>query len=235
MKKIVLVLVLSISILSCKKEATYEYKYADQPQTLACETIDAKLYSEAYYAFEKAIITHAKNTSKRPNFNITPEYALRNYIMRSRSNIKITDFVTEETLQIFKTLQKQDIWNGPQLKNNSALTECIGNSITNATIKGAFNTLRSVESLDPKLLVSVMVDDRSIRNQFKDNALMTYAALDLYYAKFFNTDFSNVEFLVEKEPMVTPTQKPTQPEIGKKLNVTKKEVEKHGPNDGHNH
>lgn len=237
MKKIVLAAVLSISMFSCKQDSTYEYKYADQPKILACENIDAQLYSEAYYAFEKAIVTQAKNTNQRPNFNITPEYALRNYIIRSRSNTKTTDFITKEAFDIFNILKNEDIWKGIQLKNNSAVTECIGSSITNSQIKGAFNTLRSVESLNPNLAVSIITDDRSIRGQFKDKTLMTYAALDLYYARFFNADFSNIEFLVEKKiqnkknlPIKIPS---TKPEIGKKLNVTK--AEKHGPHDGHNH
>ena len=240
MKKIVLAAVISISVLSCKKEVTFEHKYADKPATIICESVDTKLLSEAYYAFENAILIHAKNTNRRPNTNITPEYALKNFIARSRGTIKITDYTTEESLRVFNALKNLDIWNGPQLKNDAALTECIGNTISNPTIKGAFNTLRSVESLNPNLMVSAMTDNRAIRDQYKDKVLMTYAALDMYYAKFFNTDFSAVTFLTEQaKPVVAPTQKstPKAPQIGKSLDldVKKKAPVKHGPNDGHNH
>ena len=240
MKKIILAATISISVLSCKQEVTFEHKYADKPATITCEGVDTKLLSEAYYAFENAIITHAKNTNKRPNVNITPEYALKNFVARSRGNIKITDYVTKESLTVFKALKDLDIWNGPQLKNKAVVTECIGNTISNPTIKGSFNTLRSVESLSPKLMISAMVDNRAVRDQYKDKVLMTYVALDMYYAKFYNTDFSAVTFLTEQaQPAVVPALKaaPKAPQIGKALDldVKKKAPVKHGPNDGHNH
>ena len=234
MKKTVLAIALSITLFSCKQEPTFEYKYADQPQVLTCENIDTKLLNEAYYAFENAVFTHAKNNNRRPNMNITPEYALRSYIMRANSNVKITDFVTEETLIVFNSLKSQDIWNGTQLKSNAEVTECIGNNIINPTIKGSFNTLRSVESLSPNLIASTITDDRTIRDQYNDKALMTYVALDMFYSKFYNTDFSNIEFLVEKEPAILPAPKTTGPEIGKKINLEAK-PEKHSSHDGHNH
>jgi len=243
MKKLILAAVISVSVLSCKKEATIAYKYADQPATLTCESIDSKLYSEAYYAFENAILIHAKNTNRRPNFNVTVDAALKNFTSRSRGNIKITDYVTEESFAVFNQLKSLDIWNGPNLKNDATITECIGNSISNKDIKGSFNTLRSVGSLNPKLMVSAMTDNRAIRDQFKDKALMTYAALDLYFAKFFNTDFSSVTFLTEQEkpaPAAAPARPvgtPKNPEIGKALdlNIKKKKTEQHSAHDGHNH
>jgi hypothetical protein len=237
MKKTILVAVLGITVLSCKQEKTLDYKYAEQPQVITCESIDTKLFNEAYYAFENAILIHAKNTNRRPNFNITPEYALRSYIMKAKTNIKITDYVTKETLDIFKTLRNKDIWNGAQLKNNAAITECIGESISNPIIKKSFNTLRSVESLNPTLMASAIADNRAIRGQYNDKVLMAYVAFDMYYSKFYNTNFSNVEFLVEKEPIIAPASKPVRPEIGKKLNIDthKSNRVKHGQNDGHNH
>jgi len=240
MKKIILAAVISVSILSCKKEATIEYKHADKPTTITCEGVDEKLFSEAYYAFENAILIQAQNTNRRPNYTITTDNALKNFIARSRGSIKITDYVTEESLAVFNLLKDQDIWNGPQLNSNAKITECIGNSISNETIKGSFNTLRAVESLTPKLMVSAITDNRAVRDQYKDKALMTYAALDLYFANFFNTDFSAVTLLTKKAQPATPAKPattPRQPEVGKalNLNVKKKKTEQHSPNDGHNH
>ncbi len=223
MKKVILAAIISTSMLSCKKEATIEFKYADKPTTINCEDIDTKLLSEAYYAFENAILIQAKNTNKRPNFNITKDYALKNFVTRSRGNIRIKEYVTKETLDIFNELKKLSIWNGIQLKNNDPLTDCIGNSISNPTIKGSFNTLRSVESLAPKLMVSTISDNRSIRDQYKDKALMTYVALDMYYAKFFNEDFTNFTFLTAQEKsnqVNAPKPKKTSaPQVGKPMNI----------------
>jgi len=239
MKRIVLTAAISLSILSCKKEATIEYKYADKPAVISCEGVDVKLLNEAYYAFENAILINAKNSNRRPNTNITPETALRNFISRSRGTIKITDYVTEESFAIFNSLKSLDIWNGPQLKSDAKLTDCIGNSISNPIIKGSFNTLRSVGSLNPKLMVSAMTDNRAIRDQYKDKALMTYVAFDMYYAKFYNTDFSAVTFLTEQaQPVVAPAPKaaPKTPQIGKALDLdVKKKKPAHDSHDGHNH
>lgn len=241
MKKIVLATALCISVLSCKQESKFDYKYADQPQTLSCEDIDAKLFNEAYYAFENAIITYTKNTKRSPNLNVTPEFALRAYTVRAQGLIRITDYITKETYDIFQKLKDKDIWNGNQLKNNSNFTECIGRNIENPKIKGSFNTLRSVNSLNPVLVATTITEDRTIRNQYNDKTLMTYIALDLYYSKFFNTDFSNIEFLVEKDPATLPPTlpitKPTGPEIGKKINLApvKDKRQQHSSHDGHNH
>ncbi len=238
MKKLILVAAISVSVLSCKKEATITYKYADKPLALKCENVDEKLFNEAYYAFENAIVIHAKNTNRRPNTTVTSESALRTFITRSRGNLKITDYVTEESLEVFNNLKSLAIWDGAQLKNKAAVTECIGNLISNPTIKGSFNTLRTVESLSPKLMVSSIVDNRTVRDQFKDKALMTYVAFDMYYAKFFNTDFSKTTFLTEKENVVAPKKSLTtakKPEIGKALNLDVKKKETHSNHDGHNH
>jgi hypothetical protein len=241
MKKTVLAAALSISVLSCKQEPTFDYKYADQPQVITCESNDSKLFNEAYYAFENAILTQANNNNIRPNFNITIENALRSFIYRAKGNIRITDYVSKETFDVFNALKNKDIWDGIQLKNNTAITECIGDNISNSTIKKSFNSLRSVESLSPTLVASAIIDDRSIKGQYNDKVLMTYVALDMYYAKFFNTDFSNIEFLVEKDPATLPPTlpitKPTGPEIGKKINLApaKDKRQQHNSHDGHNH
>jgi hypothetical protein len=222
MKKVILAATISISLLSCKEDAKITYNYADKPLVLNCENIDKKLLNEAYYAFENAILIHAKNTNRRPNVPVTIESALKNYITRSRGNIKITDYTTKESFEVFNSLKSLAIWNGTQLKEKANITNCIGNSISNSTIKGSFNTLRSVESLNPKLIAATIVDNRTIRDQFKDKALMTYVAFDMYYAKFFNTDFSAISFLTEKENVVAPAKPATtiqKPVIGKALNL----------------
>ncbi len=228
MKKVILAAIISVSMLSCKKEATIEYKYADKPTTLNCKNIDSKLLSEAYYAFENAILIQAKNTNKRPNFNITKEYALKNYVMRSRGNIRIKDYITKESFEVFNELKKMNIWNGTQLKDNDPTTDCIGNSISNSNIKSSFNSLRSVGSLSPKLMVSAISDNRTIRDQYKDKALMTYVALDMYYGKFFNEDFTNFTFLTaqEKPTQATPTLPKKNigaPQVGKPININVKQ------------
>lgn len=230
MKKLVVASILCASLFSCKKEVNLAYKYADQPNALTCETIDTKLYNEAYYAFENAILIHAKNTNRNPNANINSAQAMRNFVSRSRGAIKINDYITEESLAVFKALQSQELWNGAKLKSQSDVLNCIGNSISNKDLKTSFNALRSVEeNLDPKLIVSAIASSNN-RSQYQDKALMTYIALDAYYGKFINQDFSKLEFLKAKEE--------TQPAVTLKKPEVKKDDHaghNHGPNDGHNH
>ena len=84
-----------------------------------------------------------------------------------------------------------------KLVSNSATLDCIGNSVSNNDLKRSFNALRSVEeTIDPKLLVMAITTVPG-STQYKDKALMTYAALDLYYGKFADKDFTNFTYLVE--------------------------------------
>ncbi|MFD0964038.1 hypothetical protein [Pseudofulvibacter geojedonensis] len=229
MKKLLVASIICASIFSCKKEENITYKYADQPSVLTCEISDNKLYTEAYYTFENAILTHAKNTNRNPNRVITLDQAMRNFVSRSRGVININDYVTKESLDVFKALHSKGLWNGEKLKSQSDVLNCIGKSISNKDLKTSFNALRSVEeSLDPKLIVSAIVSSNN-RSQYKDKALMTYIALDAYFGKFIGKDFSKIEFLKAKEE----TPAVTKPEVT--LKKDPHAGHNHGPNDGHNH
>ena len=54
-----------ITFVSCKKEATLEYKYADQPKVLACDFPKGDLYKEAVFSFEQDIINMFNSTGKK--------------------------------------------------------------------------------------------------------------------------------------------------------------------------
>ncbi len=243
MKKIILILAVSISILSCKKNnssALSTYKYADKPQTLACSTIDSKLFTEAYYAFENAILIHGANTNRRPGSVINTDFAFRNFTARAQNNLRIQDYITEETAAVFKVLKTQDIWDGNHLNYNSDIVKCIANSISNTEIKQTFKTLQSVNSLDPKLMAAAIYGNTKARDKFKDKALMTYVALDIFYAKMQNVDMSTVKFITKQDkPAVAPVTKrrpiAKKPIIGQEIKLDTKKAVKHGPNDGHNH
>ncbi len=156
--------------------------------------MDLKLLNEAYYAFENAVFIYEKTNNRIPNLNITKEYALKKFISNATRKINIKDYTTEHCFNIFHILKDQNIWNGTQLKNQSELTNCIGSAIANEEIKTLFNTLTEVESLESKLIANAL-SGFSTKEVIKDKSLMTYVALDLFYAKFFNVDFSDVRFL----------------------------------------
>lgn len=232
MKKLILLSTVTVLFFSnCKKEQQITYLYSDQPQTLNCNDIDTKLYSDAYYAFEKAIVTQAQNVNKRPNYTVPPASALRNFVNRSKGTLRIDNYITKETLAVFNNLKNQDIWKNNQLRSNTAIANCIGNHISNPGIKTSFNALRQSGDLDAKLMASAVADLR-LFDQYKDKALMTYAALDLYYAKFFELDLTKIKLLEAKTQTI---QKETAVK-SKGIELKKEDLDrKHGPNDGHNH
>lgn len=232
MKKLILLSTITVLFFSnCKKEQPITYLYPDQPQTLNCNNIDTKLFSDAYYAFEKAITTQSQNVNKRPNYTVPAASALRNFIGRSKGTLRIDNYITKETLEVFNNLKNQDIWKNNQLKNNAAIADCIGNHIANTGIKTTFNALRQTEDLDAKLMAAAIAD-LGLFDQYKDKALMTYAALDLYYAKFFELDLTKITLLEANTPA---NQKET---VTNNKTVELKDEHaghNHGPNDGHNH
>ena len=197
MKNLIIICSL-FAVLGCKQENAFDYQFADKPATLPCRDANTQLYSEAYYAFEKAIMTQLKNMHNNPNFNVTPEYAMRNFIVRSRGNINIGDFVTKHSLKVFNELKTLHIWNGSKLLNNSEVTECLSTSISNLETRQTFNALKGAKSLAPELMLANIYTSRA-KDQYKDKALMTYVALDLYYARFFELDLNNIKFVTEED------------------------------------
>jgi len=228
MKKTILALAICMSFFSCKKDnssALSTYKYADKKQTLSCSNIDTKLFSEAYYAFENAVLINAHNTNRRPGRTVNLDYAFRNFVARSQNNLRVQDYITEETANIFKVLKKQNIWNGNHLNYNADVVKCIEGSILNPQLKQTFKTLHEVNSLNPKLMAAAIYGNLKARNKFKDKALMTYVALDMFYAKMHDVDFSKVKYLVKKDPAKIVPQinrgniKATTPKIGKPIKL----------------
>jgi len=243
MRTTILAFVLTATLFSCKKDNSSTlstYKYADKPQTLACSNIDTKLFTEAYYAFENAILIHAHNTNRRPGRAINTDYAYRNFTARAQNNLRVEDYITKETADIFKVLKKQDIWDGDHLDYNSDVVKCIADAISNTQIKQTFKTLQEVNSLNPKLMAAAIYGNVKARDKFKDKALMTYVALDMFYAKMQKVDFTKVKYIVKQDkPAVAPVTKrrpiAKKPAIGQPLKLKTKKPVKHGPNDGHNH
>lgn len=244
MKKIILSLAIGLSFYSCKKEVSTvleNYSYSERRQVLNCENIDIKLYNEAYYAFERAIVLHDQNENKRPNKTITPSFALRGFIARTDRGMDTKDYITEETAKIFETLRKQNIWNQNQLDYSSDIVTCIENEIVNDDFKKTFLALKNVNSLNPKLMAGAIYGNTNARNKYDDRALMVYVALDMFYAKMFAVDFKSIEYLVKKDSqeikpnLQHPSVSPAAPEVGKAIKLDIKEPVVHGPNDGHNH
>jgi hypothetical protein len=175
-----------ITFVSCKKEATLEYKYADQPKVLACDFPKSDLYKEAVFAFEEDI----KNLYDSKGKSISKSYLsfLTNAL---NGRMKVEDMASKHSYDIAQLLKNDpDIWNKSSknvtLNYNAPFMDCIANNIKMSDIKITFNALLSTNSMRPNLILTPL---RGIGRQVSaDGSLKTFVAFEYYYAKLMNMD-----------------------------------------------
>jgi hypothetical protein len=184
-----------IALTSCKKDNILsEYKYADKPIVLTCNTIDSKLYQEALYSFEDDILNfYGKN---KPNASLIQAY--NQFIrMANYGNIKYEDILSAHSIKVFEALKKDNnLWapgnNKSLLNYNSTFFNCIANNISDAHLKTTLKALLSTNSMSPKLFGAPLLTKYSAA--INDKYLASYIAFELYYAKLFNLDLSKINF-----------------------------------------
>ncbi|WP_346882705.1 hypothetical protein [uncultured Algibacter sp.] len=185
-----LVIILTINISGCKKEQTFtNFKYADKPATITCEGVDSKLYQEALYSFEDDILNYYKKAKKNTSLIQAYSQLIRNAVYGS---LKYKDVVSEHTLEVFAALKNENIWDAKNPKShldyNSNTLKCLSNNITDKNLKTTFDALISTNSMSPKLFGAPLMNKSGAA--LKDKHLATYIALDFYYAKLFDVDFT---------------------------------------------
>ncbi|MDO5976719.1 hypothetical protein Q4Q40_21165 [Flavivirga jejuensis] len=186
-------LLLTLTLLNCKKENTFsEYQYADSPVVLTCNDFNSKLYHEALYTFENDILNFYSKTNKN-----TSQIQAYNQFVRAAvyRRIKYEDIVSAHTLKVFEALKNENtLWDANNTKShlnyNSVIIDCITNNIEDTALKTTFNALVSTNSMSPKLFGAPLLN--KYRTAIKDKYLATYIALDLFYAKLFDVDFTKV-------------------------------------------
>lgn len=184
---------LVITLFSCKKESPFtDFKYADKPVAFTCEGVNSKLLNEALYSFEDDIAKHYNKGIPNPRLDKAYSQILRNAAF---GRLKLEDIVSKHTVSVFEALKKEDnLWDSTNPKShlnyNSATLKCISNSIKDTNTKTTLNALLSTNSMAPKLFGPAIVN--KYRNALNDRSLAMYIALDLYYAKMFDVDFSKV-------------------------------------------
>ncbi|WP_303317163.1 hypothetical protein Q4Q34_02240 [Flavivirga abyssicola] len=188
-------LLLVLTLLNCKNENSLsEYKYANMPVVLTCGDFNSKLYHEALYAFENDILTHYSNTNKNASQTQSYNLFVRDAIY---GRAKYEDVVSEHTYKVFQTLKNENtLWDANNTKShlnyNSTIVNCISNNIQDTALKTTFNSLITTSSMSPKLFGAPLMS--KYRTALKDKYLATYIALDLFYSKLFDVDFSKVNF-----------------------------------------
>ena len=190
----ILALLFVFTLLSCKKENSLsEYKYADKAIVLTCDNLNSKLYHEALYTFENDLLTFYGE--KKENTSLIQAYSqfIRGAVS---SRINYRDMVSPHTLTVFEALKKEDdLWllndTKSHLNYDSKIISCISNNIIDAGLKTTFNALLTTNSMSPKLFGAPLMSN--YRTVINDKYLATYIAFDLFYAKLFDVDFTEVK------------------------------------------
>lgn len=187
-------ILLVLTLLNCKNESTFsEYAYADLPVVLTCPDFNSKLYHEALYSFENDILVFYSKANKNTSQTQAYNRFVRDAVYGRR--IKYEDMVSAHTLKVFETLKNENtLWDANNTKShlnyNSPIVNCIANNIKDTALKTTFNSLVTTNSMSPKLFGAPLIG--KYRTAIKDKYLATYIALDLFYAKLFDVDFSKV-------------------------------------------
>ncbi len=184
---------LVFTLFNCNKQNSFsDYKYSDKPEAIICEGLNSKLYNEALYSFEDDILKFYQQ--KKSNITLVQGYSqfIRAAIY---SPPKFEEIVSKHTLDVFEALKNDtDLWDATNSKShlnyNGKTLNCIASNIKDANLKTTFEALISTNSMSPKLFGTPLVT--KYRNALNDKYLALYIALDLYYSKLFDIDFSKV-------------------------------------------
>lgn len=178
---------------SCKKESSFsDFKYGDKLVAFNCEGVNTKLLNEALYSFENDIVNHYKKG--RQNYRLDQAYSqiIRNSVF---GRLKLEDIVSKHTVNVFQALKNEDdLWDANNTKShlsyNSTVIDCVSKNIQDQSLKTTLDALISTNSMSPKLFGTPLAS--KFRNALSDRNLAMYIALDLYYAKMFDVDFSKI-------------------------------------------
>ncbi len=177
---------------ACAESDTFEYKYADKEDTIKCNnaSVSTPLLKEALYAFEDELTA---NYSRNSN-NLSQAY---NYYLSTGISGQVPDVnaVSEHTRKVIEQLKKEkDLWiveNGKYtLDYDNDLITCLGDNFLNGNIQTTFRALISTNSMSARLFGAPL--RTQIRNATRDKSLATFVALDMYYSRLMDVDFSKI-------------------------------------------
>ncbi len=195
MKKISTILFAAILFTSCKSEPNITYKYQEKDDLFNCDQVDMNLIKEAVYAFEEYI---KDNYSMEPPKSIDKGYYFY-WDISKNDLIPAVEFINPHILEIRDELKQIDnLWiiNGDdaKLNMNHPIAKCIGNYIEDQELKKIYDVLVESNTFKNNVFLSPLKRD-PIKFR-KDHALVTYLALNTFYARILTLDFSNLEELM---------------------------------------
>lgn len=197
MKKISSILVITaLCFTSCIKDSKITYKYQENDELFSCDGIDMNLIKEAVYAFEDYIKDYY--SMEAPN-SVDKGYYFYWEISKS-DRIPAVEYINQHILDIRDELKKIDgLWiinnNEAKLNMKHPIAKCISDYMEDQQLKKIYDIL--VETNTFKNLVFLAPFKRDPIKFRKDRALMTYLALNTFYARILMLDFSNLEELMQ--------------------------------------
>jgi len=196
MKRIIISTLTILLFISCNKEPKFEYKYSDKDDLFNCSSVDMELIKEAVYAFEDFITQHY--IAQPPN-TLSKGYAFYWEIVLKdiQPAIELFDI---HLIQIVKRLKKEkELWiiykDKTTLNYNHPLMSCIAKNIKDTEINKTLNVLLETNSFRTKYFIPTFL--RKTQMLIDDNALATYFALEMFYAKVLDENFDTQT--IEKE------------------------------------
>jgi hypothetical protein len=201
--KPIALLLVSIVILSCKKEATLsEFKYSENDYPVTCDNADLDLIKEAVFSFEDDITAHFANKGTK---NLSQAYS-RTVNLALYGRAKYNEIVSPHTIEIFNILKgDKQLWKvdgaTKTLNYNSEFIKCLGTNLSDKDLKTTFNALLTTNSMSSKLFGEPL--RRKAYLAVRDKNLATYIALDMYYAKLFDLDLNQERTSQKATPAAT--------------------------------
>ncbi len=190
--KIALVLIMAVN-LSCKKEdvTLAEFKYADQPNAVTCNSGYDDVLKEALYTFENDIVNKYDPKTKNKL------RAYRAYISNYISNRTALDqTISAHSKAVYDVLKsKKELWDGNQINYNGAVIKCLTDNMTDQSLKQTLKALITTNSMRSDLFAAPLSSNTSYA---RDTNLATFMALDLYFSKFNTVDFTTVNLSANK-------------------------------------
>lgn len=197
MKKIsTILLITALCFTSCTEEPKITYKYQQNDDLFNCDGVDMKLIKEAVYAFENYIKNHYSFQGEK-----TIEKGYYFYWEISKGNrIPAVEFIDAHTLEIRNELKKIDgLWiitnDEATLNMNHPFTKCISDYMDDEQLKKIYDVLRESNTFKNSVFIAPL--KRDVKSIMKDKGLVTYLALNTFYARILNLDFSNIEELIK--------------------------------------
>lgn len=192
MKSKFTLLIATIFLLTSCSEDKFEYRYADKEDTIKCNigSVNTPLLKEALYSFEEDLKQYLSKNTRNPAQGYNVLIALS-----SSGEGPEPANTSAHVRAVLEALKKEkDLWvndNGTyRLNYNSDTVVCLGENIQDEALRTTFNALISTNSMNSKIFSSPL--RTKIRDIQKDKFLATFMALDMFYAKLYNVDFSNI-------------------------------------------